>query len=60
MKETGWAKGILVKAKKEAKNRNKKRVKRLEKRDSRRLLRIQSSASKLPVETTTAEPAVQE
>jgi len=60
MKETGWAKGILVKAKKEAKNRNKKRVKRLVKRDAKRLIRIQGSASKLSAGTAPVEPSVQQ
>jgi hypothetical protein len=59
MKETGWARGILLKVKKEEKSRDKKRVKRQIKRQAKSLIRTQSAAAKPSAETPAPESSEQ-
>jgi hypothetical protein len=54
-----WAKGILLKVKKEDKKRNKKKIKRQAKRQAKSLIRIQGAASKLSVGTSTPESSTE-
>jgi hypothetical protein len=55
MGQMNWAKGILLKAKKEDKRRAKKRVKRQVNRRAKSLIRIQEAASKLSAGTPAPE-----
>jgi hypothetical protein len=55
MSQMSWAKGILLKSKKEDKSRAKKRVKRQAKRQAKSLIRIQGATPKLVEPTPVPE-----
>jgi len=59
MSQTVWAKGILLKAKKEDKLRSKKRAKRQAKRQAKSLIRIQGASSKQSAGTSPPESSEQ-